>query len=88
MIGINLEAIMSIATSIMALVLFTISLIAFKRQRRSRRFYVMAAFFLFSVKGVLFATNEILGKTESLEWASLLLDLGILTLFFLGMVRE
>ena len=88
MIGINLEAIVSIATSIMALVLFAISLIAFKRQRRSRRFYVMAAFFLFSVKGVLFATNEILGKTESLEWASLLLDFGILAFFFVGMVRE
>ena len=88
MIGINLEAVVSIATSIMALVLFAISLIAFRRQKRSRRFYVMAAFFLFSVKGVLFATNEILGKTESLEWVSLLFDLGILTFFFVGMTRE
>jgi cyanate permease len=90
MVGIDLEALVSIASCVLAIFLFGISAIAYRKERRSRLLFVMSAFFLFAVKGILFAVNELYFENEGLnfEWITLTLDFGILLLFFVGLVKK
>ncbi|NIO38533.1 hypothetical protein GTO27_12675 [Candidatus Bathyarchaeota archaeon] len=89
--GIDIEALISIATTILASFLFSISFIAYRKDRRERLLFVTAAFFLFAVKGFLVALDEIVLLEEfplELEAIAQLLDFGVLALFFLGLMRK
>ena len=90
MVGINLEVLVSIASCVLAIFLFALSAIAYRRERRSRLLFVMAAFFLFAVKGILFAVNELYFEKGrvNFEWITLTLDFAILLLFFVGIVKK
>jgi len=93
MVGIDLEALVSIASFVLAFFLFALSVVAYRRNRRSRLLFVMAAFFLFAVKGIVFTLNEIYFEAGSLnrvsyEWVPLLLDFSILILIFVGLIKK
>jgi hypothetical protein len=98
----NTDLIITITSSILAVVLFVISFFAYIADRRTRFLFVMAAFFLFAVKGVLIALNDLnnlgllIGLLDYLikpfsgilTPLSRLLDFGVLIFFFLGMLRK
>jgi predicted transcriptional regulator len=83
------ELIVSIAISALALFLLAISIDAYRRNRRRRLLYIISAFLLFAVEGLIHVFSEILlPGAEWIEPLANLLDLGILLLFFLGVVKE
>jgi hypothetical protein len=89
LLGIEIEVYISIASSILAIFLFAISALAYRREKRSRMLFVMSAFFLFAVKGLLIAIDEVLPPQGlTIEPIALLLDFGVLLLFFLGLVKK
>jgi glucose uptake protein GlcU len=85
-----IEGIISLVSSTMAIFLFIISVNAYRVEKRRRFLFVSAAFLLFAVKGIMFATSEMFLPTESavLEMVSVLLDFGILTSFFAGLFKK
>jgi formate hydrogenlyase subunit 3/multisubunit Na+/H+ antiporter MnhD subunit len=88
-IEIEIEAIISFASSILAVFLLVVSFLAYKRDKRRRLLFVLAAFLLFAIKGVLFTLGEVIsGLPLNLEPIALFLDFGILMLLFAGIVKE
>ena len=89
MIVFDLEGVISFAAFICAVFLAAISYVTYKRNKSSRLLFVVAAFCLFAFKEGLFTINEfIFERYLSFEWVSILLDLGILFLFFVGMLKK
>ena len=86
--GISIDTLISIATSILAVILFVISAIAYKKDKRKRLLFVTGAFFLFAVKGFLIVTDEFFPRTGWPEPVAHLLDFGILILFFSGLAKK
>jgi uncharacterized membrane protein YGL010W len=85
---IGIDTLITIATSILAVILFLISAIAYKTDKRMRLLFVTGAFFLFSVKGFLIVVDEFFPQTGWPEPLAHLLDFGILILFFSGLVKK
>ncbi|VVB89805.1 Uncharacterised protein [uncultured archaeon] len=86
--GITADTLITIATSILAVILFVISAIAYKKDKRKRLLFVTGAFFLFAVKGFLIVTDEFFPRTGWPEPVAHLLDFGILILFFSGLAKK
>lgn len=87
--GVPIEVYVSIGSSVLAVLLFVISVLTYKREKRSRMLFVMSAFFLFAVKGLLITIDELLPPQGlTIEPIALMLDFGVLLLFFLGLVKE
>jgi hypothetical protein len=98
----NVNLFITLSSSVLAVVLFITSFVAYTYDRRSRFLLVMAAFFLFAVKGVLIALDDLssIGLLTGpigyyltpfstlLEPISRFLDFGVLILFFLGLIRK
>ena len=86
----------SLASAVLAVVLFAVSTVAYKRERRSRLLFVMAAFLLFATKNLFSAAHEMFefvsGNSPlqifSLEHMALLLDFFILLVLFVGLVKK
>ncbi len=92
----------TLLSSVLSVVLFVVSFLAYQTDRRSRFLFVMAAFFLFAVKGVMIALVDLnnldlqIGLLKEivrpfagiLTTLSSLLDLGALILFSLGILRK
>lgn len=76
-------------SSILALILFVISFIAYMRERRKKLFLVSAAFFFYSIMKFLDAASAFFpGIGFDLEIAGSLLDFVVLTFFFLSMISK
>lgn len=87
--GTAIEAYISIGSSVLAIFLFVISTLAYRKEKRSRLLFVMSAFFLFAVKGLLITIDELLPQQGlTVEPIALMLDFGVLLLFFLGLVKK
>lgn len=86
--GITIDTLITIATSILAVILFVISAIAYKKDKRKRLLFVTGAFFLFAVKGFLIVADEFSPQTGWPEPVAHMLDFGILILFFSGLVKK
>ncbi len=86
--GITIDTLITISTSILAVILFVISAIAYKKDKRKRLLFVTGAFFLFAVKGFLIVTDEFFPQTGWPEPVAHLLDFGILLLFFSGLAKK
>lgn len=86
--GIGIDTLITIATSILAVILFVISAIAYKKDKRKRLLFVTGAFFLFAVKGFLIVADEFSPQTGWPEPVAHLLDFGILILFFSGLAKK
>jgi hypothetical protein len=86
--GVSIDTLISIATSILAVILFLISAIAYKKDKRKRLLFVTGAFFLFAVKGFLIVADEFSPQMGWPEPVVHLLDFGILILFFSGLAKK
>ncbi len=70
-------------SSLLALFLFVISMLAYRRERRKKLFLVSAAFFFYSIMKFLDASSTFFPrKGEYLEIGGSFLDFVVLTLFF------
>jgi len=81
------DTIIILASSLLALVLFTIAFLAYLRERRKKLFLLSAAFFVYAVMEF-FDAGDIFspGIGKCLEiWGSLL-NFVVLTLFFISII--
>ena len=86
----NLETAVSIAASILAFFLFTISALSYRREKRRRLLLVTAGFFVFAIQEALNAISETFFETKypSLEGYLAILSLVILLLFVAGLIKK
>ncbi len=83
----ELDEIIRVLSSFLALAIFTISAIAYLRERRRKILLVSAAFFFYALKGFLKVSDIIIPqKGDVIDIAANLLDFVILLLFFSAMV--
>ena len=101
-LGSNVDFLITISSSVLALCLFVVSVMAYAYSRRGRMLFVTAAFFLFALKGVLVALSDayIQGilSGQAMAWIapfadtivhiSRALDFGVLLLFFFGLIKK
>jgi hypothetical protein len=99
-VGTLFDLITTIATGVLSLILLFISITAYRHEARGRLMFVMGAFFLFALKSVSIALNDLFNRglitgqlaSQIHPIASLfsplsrILDLGILLLFFFALV--
>ncbi len=87
--GIEIDNIVTMAASLMALALFALTFAAFRRDGRKRLLYVAVAFFLFAVKGVLLTSDIFFPqKAGWVDFTASLLDFAILLIFFAGILKK
>ncbi len=87
--GVDLSGLIIIGSSILAIILFIITFIAYRRDGRKRLLYVSIAFFLFAIKGILLTIDAFLPQKGI--WTDPLaniLDFAILLSFFFGVVKK
>ena len=83
------DQVIRFVSSLLALVLFAISLLAYLRERRKKLFLLSAAFFFYAVMGFLNASDIFFpGTGDYLEVWSSLLNFVVLALFFLSMITK
>ena len=86
--GIEADDLVTFCSSILASVLFVITLIAYKRDKRKRLLYVSIAFFLFAVKGFLLTAEMFFPQAGWTDLIASLLDFAILSSFFVGLLKK
>lgn len=87
--SIELDQIIQLISSLLALSLFVISFLAYLRERRKKLFLLSAAFFFYSIMKFLDAANIFFPKTgEYLEILGSLLDFVVLALFFISIMTN
>jgi hypothetical protein len=87
--GWDVDSIITIASSILATVLFVITLVAYKRDGRKRILFVSTAFLLFAIKGFLSASDVFIGsKAAWVDPVANILDLAVLLCFFIGIIKK
>lgn len=87
--GIGIDELITLGSSILAITLFAITAIAYKRDRRKKLLYVTIAFLLFAVKGFLIASDTFFpNKTGWVDPIANFLDFGILLSFFFGIIKK
>ena len=85
--GLDLGGLILLATSILAGILFVISVLAYQKDKRVRYLFVAGAFFLITIKALLLMYEEFSGPAW-LEPAAHVLDFGVLLLFFAGLIQN
>jgi hypothetical protein len=86
--GVEADDLITFCSSILASVLFIITLIAYKRDKRKRLLYVSIAFFLFAVKGFLSTAEMFFPQAGWTDLIASLLDFAILSSFFVGLLKK
>ena len=87
--GIDIDSLITMAAGVLAIILFVISAIAYKKDKRRRLLYVTGAFLLFAAKGLLIASDVFFPqKGWWVDPTAHMLDFGILLMFFLGLIKE
>jgi hypothetical protein len=86
----NLEAekLLNLGSGILALVLFIVSLVAYKRTKSKKLVYVSTAFGIFAVKSLLISMELFFGDLSWIDPVASILDFGILLAFFAGMLKK
>jgi hypothetical protein len=86
----DLEAAVSIAASVLAFFLFTISVFSYRKEKRRRLLLVTAGFFVFAIQEALNAMQEAFFETKypSFEGYLAILSLVILLLFVAGLIKK
>ncbi len=89
--GFGLEEILTVGTSILAIILFILTFLAYTRDGRKRLLFVTLAFFLYVVKGILLVLSDVSFFQSNSLWidpAASALDFAILICFFLGILKK
>jgi hypothetical protein len=87
--GTEVDNIITFISSILAIILFIFTFIAYKRTGRSKLIYVAIAFLLFAVKGFIQTSDMFI--TYNVDWISPvanIFDFAILLLFFFGIIKK
>jgi len=84
----ELDKLLNVGGAFLAIILFTLTLIAYNRKKSQRLLYVCTAFFLFSVKGLLFSMELVFGDFVWIDPIANILDFVILLIFFFGMLKK
>lgn len=87
--GFDLEGLITFGSSILAIVLFILTIIAYKRDGRKNLLYISIAFLLFAIKGVLVSIDIFFPEKGGLiDPIANFLDFAILLSFFFGVVKK
>jgi hypothetical protein len=87
-LGFDLEGLITLGSSLLATVLFILTIIAYKRDGRKRLLYISIAFLLFAIKGVLISIDVFYPEKGGLiDPIANFLDFAILLSFFFGVVK-
>jgi drug/metabolite transporter (DMT)-like permease len=83
------EQIIQLVSSLLALILFVISYLAYRRERRKKFFILSSAFFFYSTMNFLDAADIFFPQAGEYPeiWGSLL-NFVVLALFFLSMITK
>lgn len=86
--GLEIEELLSFMNSIIALTLFIITFIAYRRDGRKRIFYVCLAFLIFAIKSFI-DSLELFGlDIEVLGSIAVVLEFLVLLIFFFGVLKK
>ena len=87
--GIQFDDIATIGSSLFASILFILTFVAYKRDKRKRLLYVSMAFLLFAIKGSLIASDIFFPQKGAwLDPTAKFLDFAILLTFFVGILKK
>ncbi len=87
--GIELDNVITLISSIFSLILFVLTLVAYKRSKRDKLIYISVAFLLFAIKGFLLTSDSFIQYTINyIDPLANLLDFVILLCFFFGMIKK
>ena len=86
--GFELEQLLSFINGVIALILFLIAFIAYRKDGRKRVLYVSTAFLLFSIKSFLMSSENFIIETEFLEPIAIILEFLVLLVFFFGVFNK
>jgi hypothetical protein len=86
--GLEVEKVISLVNGYLALLLFVITYLGYKRSQSKRMLYVSIAFGLFALRSFLAASELFFTESNFIDPFSVALDFIILLTFFYGMVRK
>jgi hypothetical protein len=87
--GIELGNVITLVSSIMAAILFILTVIAYRRNGHGRLLYVSAAFLLFAVKGFILSSDIFFpSKSPWVDPIANFLDFAVLLCFFVGLAKK
>jgi len=86
--GMEGEELLNLGSGILAIILFGITFIAYRRTKRSRLLFVSLAFFLFAVKGFISGAELFIGEFDWGDPATAILEFAILLSFFWGIMKK
>ena len=87
--GVDVEELIVLGSSILAIALFSLTIIAYNRDKRKKLLYVAVAFFFFAVKGILLSSDIFF--PDDVGWIdplAVFLDFIILLSFFFGILKN
>ena len=87
-LGLELEKLINFINGVLALILFLIILIAYKRDYRKRFLYVSIAFLLYAIRNFLAASELFIAEIPLVDPISTVLDFIILLTFFFGILTK
>lgn len=86
--GVELEKLITFINAFIALFLFIVSFIAYRRDERRRLFYVSLAFLLFAIKSFLISSELFFPEVDWFDPIATILEFAILLSFFYGVLRK
>ena len=86
--GLEAEELLNFGSALLAIALFVVTAIAYKRDKRKRLRYVCAAFLAFALKGLLNSSELFFREWFWVEPAGAFLEFVVLLLFFIAMVKK
>ncbi|MBN4049016.1 hypothetical protein JYT91_00195 [archaeon AH-315-M20] len=86
--GLEIEKLLFLISANLAAALAVITFIAYNRTKRSKLLFVTLAFFLFSVKLFMSASELFIDEIVGVDIISAVLDFAILLSFFYGVIKK
>lgn len=86
--GVEIEEILNLGSGVLALILFALTLVAYRKTGRTRLVYVSIAFLLFGINGFLEASELVFGEWAYVDLVASVLNFVILLCFFIGILKK
>ena len=87
--GIDLDEPLNLLSGLLAIALFVITYIAYKRDKRKKLFIVLIAFLLFAIKSLVTASEYFYPEMGGwIETVANFLDFAVLLCFFFGVIKK
>ncbi len=86
--GLEVEKLLNLGSGLLAIGLFAITFMAYRRTKRKRLMYVSLAFLLFALKGFLQSHELFIEELPWIDPTASFLNFAILLSFFLGVMKK